>query len=313
MGCGILALMAAGALVVLVLYAWHAVLGPETGNYFDSEGVRIYYTDEGRGAPVLLVHGYACNSHLEWRKRGLTAALARDYRVISPDSRGHGRSDKPHDPGKYGVQMVEDLVRLLDHLNIEKAHVIGYSMGGFITLKLAVMHPERLLSVAPCGAGWEQPTAENLAFGEMVAKAVETGEGIGPLRTRLLGEERPVQLKEKLGTKVMLGYFNDPKALAAAMRGFHELAITESELRENRVPSLTIVGGNDGFLSVARLLTEHMGNHKLVVLEGKDHSTTPVAVSFIEELRIFLATHASISQADTTSLHSFFICKNYLD
>ncbi len=80
--------------------------------------------------------------------------LSRRYRVIALDNRGHGKSDKPYDPAQYGLELVDDVVRLMDHLGIAKAHVVGYSLGGFITLKLALRHPERLLSAAPCGAGW---------------------------------------------------------------------------------------------------------------------------------------------------------------
>src|SRR5438874_13518496 len=86
--------------------------------YFDSNGVKIRYTDQGKGEPVLLIHGFGANAEVQWALPGVLKDLARDYRVIAYDNRGHGKSGKPHDAKKYGMEMVEDAVRLLDHLKI---------------------------------------------------------------------------------------------------------------------------------------------------------------------------------------------------
>lgn len=277
---------------VLLAAAWYSLSGPE-GEYFDSAGVRIHYIDEGQGVPVVLVHGFAVPAHLQWRKPGLIAALAKDYRVIALDNRGHGRSDKPHDPSQYGVQMAEDVVRLMDHLHLDKAHVVGYSMGGFITLKLVTLHPERLLSAAACGAGWLQPTEENLAFSETVAQALETRTGFGPLIKRLGLPDRPMTFRKKAELNFFLTFYHDPLALAAVSRGGAELSLTEAELRANTVPVLTIIGSEDGLLPEAEALTATMANHQLVVLEGKNHNTTSGSTPFLAELQQFLAAPAS--------------------
>ena len=105
------------------------------GAYFTSRGVTLHYTDEGRGPPVVLLHGFAVNSDLNWRLPGITADLAQDHRVISLDLRGHGLSDKPHLSEGYGLEMAVDVVALLDHLQIDRAQLVGYSLGGFIALK----------------------------------------------------------------------------------------------------------------------------------------------------------------------------------
>src|SRR6185503_733917 len=76
------------------------------------------------------------------------------YRVVAMDCRGHGQSGKPHDPGQYGLEMVRDVVRLLDHMQITRAHIVGYSMGGSIATQLLVKHPDRLRTVTLLGAGW---------------------------------------------------------------------------------------------------------------------------------------------------------------
>ena len=88
------------------------------------------------GQPVVLLHGFSGSLDTGWVETGVLPTLASDYRVIALDSRGHGKSDKPHDPQSYGLQMGQDVVRLLDHLHIARAHIVGHSMGAGITAKL---------------------------------------------------------------------------------------------------------------------------------------------------------------------------------
>ena len=101
---------------------------------FDSRGVKIHYIIEGQGEPVILVHGFTASIPVQWGLPGIISKLAKQYQVIALDNRGHGNSDKPHDPDSYGKQMPEDVLRLMDHLKIKKAHVVGYSMGGFMAV-----------------------------------------------------------------------------------------------------------------------------------------------------------------------------------
>ena len=100
---------------------------------FASNGVDIAYELYGQGDPILLIHGFASNGFVNWRSTSWVDLLEKAGRmVVTIDNRGHGKSDKPHDPEKYGLEMVRDAIRLLDHLEIKKAHVVGYSMGGLI-------------------------------------------------------------------------------------------------------------------------------------------------------------------------------------
>ena len=121
---------------------------------FDSAGVRIYYTVKGQGSPVILIHGLLSSAAINWGLPGTIDLLAKDYRVIALDCRGHGLSGKPDAADQYGVAMVEDIVRLMDHLHLEKAQVVGYSMGGMITMKLLTLHPERVSSAVLGGMGY---------------------------------------------------------------------------------------------------------------------------------------------------------------
>lgn len=285
--------IAAAILVVLVLTAaaWlvfkieHRV----EGEYFDADGVRIHYTVEGAGEPVVLVHGFAANADLNWRHPGVTRALAEDYKVIALDDRGHGLSGKPHDPAKYGIEMVEDIVRLLDHLGIEKAHVAGYSMGGFITLKLLILHPERLLSAAPCGSGWGLMDPDNKAMLDGIVQAIADDADFGPLLAALEPGGKKVGRLKTFGANLAIPHFNDTEALAAVMKSFMAFSVTEEELRANQVPVLSIVGSEDPLKRGVDALTGVLSNHETVIIDGADHMTAPARREFVSALKEFFA------------------------
>ncbi len=98
-GGGTIAALCGVAIVVVAFLLIHRI----EGEYFDSDGVRIHYKVEGKGQPVILVHGVAANADLNWRYPGVIRFLAKDFKVITFDMRGHGLSDKPTDPKQYGT------------------------------------------------------------------------------------------------------------------------------------------------------------------------------------------------------------------
>ena len=161
----------------LALALCSSVARAEEGS-FDSKGVKIRYKTAGKGEPVVLIHAFAASAEMcdnnPQTKTKVFSELAKQFRVIALDCRGHGKSDKPHDPKLYGQEMVEDVVRLLDHLRVEKAHVVGYSMGAEIAGHLLVAHPERLHSVT-LGGGVPsfELSKESLALVDLVAKSLE--------------------------------------------------------------------------------------------------------------------------------------------
>ena len=122
--------------------------------FFDAKGVRIHFLIEGTGEPVVLIHGLDSSARINWQMPGTIDALAKDHQVIAIDLPGYGESDKPADPSAYGEQWVDDVILLLDHLNIRKAHIVGYSMGGMVALKLIAEHPDRVISGTLGGMGW---------------------------------------------------------------------------------------------------------------------------------------------------------------
>jgi len=266
------------------------------GEYFDSDGVRIHFVDEGSGEPVILIHGFAANIDLNWRKNGIMDALKQDFRVVALDNRGHGLSDKPHTADKYGVNMVEDVIRLMDHLKIPKAHVVGYSMGGFITLKLITTHPDRLLSAAPCAAGWEAPENNREVLDGLVA-SLEKGGDFGPLIRRLEpGGADPGRLRIAIAS-MFIGIMNDKMALAQIMKRFEDNQLKEEELRANKVPTISIVGTEDPLKKGIDNMVGVMGAHETAFIEGADHITTLASPKYCKEyinvLRAFLLKHSA--------------------
>jgi pimeloyl-ACP methyl ester carboxylesterase len=259
---------------------------------FDPAGVKLHYIDEGQGEAVLLVHGFAINSRLQWYFSNIAQTLAKKYHVISLDCRGHGLSGKPHDPKLYGQQMAEDVIRLLDHLKIRKAHVVGYSMGGYIVLNLLATHPDRLLSVTTGGAG--VPRTVDVDFLNKLADALEQGKGMGLLLRRLSAPGQPEPSAEDIKrANRLLSMFNDPKALAAAIRSLKNLAPPEKALEENKVPVLAIVGALDPLKSQVDEMKGRLADLKTVVIRGADHMDAFEKPQFLSALTDFLAAHST--------------------
>jgi hypothetical protein len=135
--------------------------------------VKLCYFDVGAGEPVVMLHGFTINSQINWELSGIVPKLRNDFRVIALDVRGHGGSEKPHDPNKYGAEMIEDVVRLLDHLD-PRAHIVGYSME---------LHHEppagdasqRFITATLGGAGWGR--VEQTDFLDDLAESWRRGRG----------------------------------------------------------------------------------------------------------------------------------------
>lgn len=259
--------------------------------YFDSNGVKIHYIVEGEGEPVLLIHGFSASIPTQWGMPGIIRNLSQKYKVIALDNRGHGMSEKPHDPALYGDEMVMDAVRLLDHLKIEKAHVVGYSMGGFITMRLIVKHPERLLSASPCGAGWGQKDNPRMGSLLELADSLEQGKGFAPLFNTLTPEGQPKMSEQQLANmNRMMTSMNDVNALAACVRGMlRDLYQTEEQLRANKVPTLAIIGGKDPIKQNLDPMVGIMSNLEVIVLEDADHMSAFNKPEFVQGLLDFLA------------------------
>jgi pimeloyl-ACP methyl ester carboxylesterase len=236
-----------------------------------------------------LLHGLGVQGDLNWRWPGVVWSLARDFCVITLDLRGHGLSEKPHGVWAYGAEMVRDAVRLLDHLGIRKAHVAGYSLGGFIALKLAATRSDRLTSAAILGAGWEAPGNPALVgILDRLAADLEAGRGIGPLNLYLEGDWPTPGRLQDLSLRLMTSWLNDGEALAGLVRSLPEIVLDETELRRITVPVCGIVGSRDAFRPGAEALTGRLARYELTTIEGADHLTALLYQRTRRALRDFL-------------------------
>ena len=140
--------------------------------YATNRGFRIAFEVSGEGPAVLLQHGLL-SGRASWRANGFVGALEPDFMVVTVDSLGHGDSDKPTDARAYRREArAEDLAAVLDALAVPRAHVVGYSMGGWMAAAFAARHSGRLLSLTL--GGWDPVhgrTAPEIDFGMVVAGA----------------------------------------------------------------------------------------------------------------------------------------------
>jgi pimeloyl-ACP methyl ester carboxylesterase len=270
-----------------------AGIGRANEGYFDSSGVQIHYLIEGKGEPVLLIHGFAINAKLQWGQPGILRALAKDHLVIALDVRGHGKSDKPKEVQKYGTEMVEDVVRLLDHLRIKKAHVVGYSMGALITGKLLATHPDRLLSATLAGCGVLPEGAELPPFVGKLAESLEEGKGLGPLLQALSSSEKSKPSAVTMQILNSLVVRDNGKALAAVVRSWKTLGVSKEQLKANKVPTLALIGAKDPLKKSIDLIKDDMNSLEVVVIGGGGHLSTYYNPKFIRTLRRFLNEHKS--------------------
>jgi pimeloyl-ACP methyl ester carboxylesterase len=244
---------------------------------FNSDGIEIAYLDEGEGDPILLIHGFASNASVNWVDPGWVRLLVRDgRRVIAIDNRGHGRSAKLYDPQQYGAPaMAEDARRLLDHLGIARADVMGYSMGARITAFLAIAHPGRVRSVV---------------FGGLGANMVRPMAGTGPIAAALLA---PTIDDVSNATARTFRAFaestrSDLKALATCIRSSRE-PITPQALQQLRCPVLVAVGSDDVIGGSAVELARIIPGAEALVIEGRDHMKAVGDRQFKDGVLAFLA------------------------
>jgi len=268
-----------------------------TEGVFDSNGVKIRYVIEGKGESVVLIHGWMADSSMWGRDRSgntkLNTAGTEGFQLIALDCRGHGQSDKPHDPKQYGAEMAADVVRLLDHLKIEKAHLVGYSSGAFIAGKVAATHPKRVLSVvyagqAPLVAGLKSSGSSEV---DIFAKAVDKGGELGSYIIAVTppGKPKPTEALANAMARFMFGG-KDVKAFAAAGRSFKDLEVTPKQLRKCKAPVLFIHGGNESDYVKDRVaaVRKLLGRGELKIVAGGDHSTTLIKPEFGSAVLEFL-------------------------
>lgn len=263
---------------------------------FDSAGVPIRFLEEGTGEPVILIHGYTTNTERQWVQTGVFAAVAGRYRAIALDARGHGQSGKPHDRAAYGPEMGRDISRLMDHLSIPRAHIVGYSMGAHIVAQLATLEPQRFLTLtlggAPGRLGW---TAEDQR--RVDVEAAEMDEGL--LRSQFIrlwprDRQPPSEAEIRADSERRLAG-QDARALAAVRRSNPDQVVPIERLAAVTMPVLGIVGTADPYLRGFEQLKAAMPALQLVTIPGASHGSAPGTPQFREALLAFLQAHPASS------------------
>lgn len=258
------------------------------GKFLDSNGVRIHFVDLGEGEPVILMHGLNSELTESWFDSGVAdRLLGAGYRVLALDARAHGSSGTPHDPAQYGPEMSLDIARLMAHVGIDKAHIVGYSMGGAIVAKLRDLRPELFLTLTVGGRGWDKPS-DSHAFLLELADSLERGGGFMPLY-RVLYPDWTDEAREARNATT-LANVPDVQALVAYFRGFN-FGVSEESLRSNKVPSLAIVGASDPVKASVDELKAVMSNLETVVIPEADHLEAVPHPMFAASLVEFFRRH----------------------
>jgi pimeloyl-ACP methyl ester carboxylesterase len=232
-----------------------AAVEAKHGNFTASDGVRIHYLEAGQGSPVVLIHGYTGSAEGNWFINGVADALAKNHRVVAIDCRGHGKSDKPHDPEKYGPQMVADVLEMMDHLKIDKAHVHGYSMGGFIVTQLLASAPERFVTASYGGSG--VPEVEE------------------KYKEQVPADEQGVDPREAEASKTLRDSPNRDDDALQAVRQYPWKPGERGtiELTSITIPILAINGQFDRPNAKTHRMQRELADFTAVVLPGKSHLT----------------------------------------
>jgi len=235
---------------------------------FTSGGLEIAYDDiaptgEAAGTAVL-IHGFATNRAEMWRRLGWYGALERKgYRTIALDLRGHGESAKPRDPADYGgAALLADVLELMNHLGVRRAHLMGYSMGARLALQMALAQPDRVDHLILGGVG-----------GRILAGGHDEDEG--PRMT--MAEAMAAESAEAIPDPTLRGFRlfaesqgEDLAALAAFCRA-SVAPLEAADLGRLAAPSLVVAGAHDALIGDPQDLAYAIPGARLTILPGCDH------------------------------------------
>ena len=244
---------------------------------FHNGSVEIAYHDEGEGDPIVLVHGFASTKNVNWIYPSWISTLTKaGRRVVALDNRGHGESSKLYDPEEYHIgTMAGDVRALMDHLGIDRADIMGYSLGSRIAAYLATRDPQRLRSLIIAGLG--MGLVEGGGPGENVALALEAGsiddvtDPVGKTFRAFADQTR-----------------SDRRALAACLRGSRRL-MTRDEAATIKGPVLIAVGTKDDVAGSPHRLAEVITQAEVLDIPDRDHMRTVGDRVYKEGVLEFLA------------------------
>jgi pimeloyl-ACP methyl ester carboxylesterase len=239
------------------------------------DGVELAYQLAGQGRPVVLLHGFAADSERNWVRPGVVTALeAAGRQTVLLDARGHGRSEKPHEPAAYAAgAMARDVLCLLEHLRLENVDVCGYSMGARTAMTLAASG-DRMRSAVFGGVG------RRLGSRAMAERAPTIGAGL--LATDTGSIDDPV-------ARAFRQFADSTGADLAALSAFQRSgAFPRTDLSTISVPTLVIAGADDRLAGSPHELAERIPGAEVRVVSG-DHLSAVFDPAFAEAIVDFLA------------------------
>jgi pimeloyl-ACP methyl ester carboxylesterase len=245
---------------------------------FTADGVTLRYRDAGTGDALILIHGYS--AALE-SMTGIAHALPQEYRTIALDIRGFGRSTKFADPARFGQLMVDDVVRLMDHLKIARAHILGHSMGALIAANVAARYPDRVSSAVLVAGPFYADEATFTRETSRWVTDLESGAGLKNFMLWLFPAFKP-EMAAGFNAQVMKA--NDQGSLIAVMRSLPKLTIAGLPQNGNKV--LLVAGTGDPLFPLSPAFAKQSPGARMVEITGADHVAVilnPAAVTAIRE------------------------------
>jgi len=253
---------------------------PVDGYFTTKDGVKIHYITQGKGTPVVLIHGYTGSAQGNWFSNGVAEALAKNHLVVAIDCRNHGKSDKPqlNGPGK-----AEDVIEMMDHLKIQKAHFHGYSMGGGIIGRLLALIPDRMITAAFGGSGIQEVDTE------MRAKVPADKQGRDPqedeVSKRLRIRHAMDNGMSKEEAEKLAATPPQPRPTAGTGAGGAAAPAASGpqlDLTKLNIPMLAINGEFDRPMAKTHRMWREVNNFTNVILPGKSHLTA-IASGYIPQ------------------------------
>jgi len=245
------------------------------------DGVKLYYEETGAGAPIVFVHEFAAD-HRSWEPQ--MRHFGQRYRCITYSARGYPPSDVPEKPESYSQdRAADDIAAIMDHLKLDKAHIVGLSMGGFATLHFGFRHPHRALSLVVGGCGYGAEKDQQAKFRsevEVVAKALKE-EGMqkfaekyayGPTRVQFENKDPRgfAQFKKELGEHSALGSANTQIGVQGQRPSLYDLS---DKMRALTIPTLILTGDEDWpCLTPSVLMKREIPSAALAVMPNCGHT-----------------------------------------
>lgn len=241
----------------------------------NANGNELFYFTAGTGKPIVLVHGFASNHQVNWINTGWVKWFTdRGRQVVAMDLRGHGKSEKFHSPDDYHPRLMGgDVMALMDHLGIDRADLMGYSMGGWISSHLMITHPGRFNAVVLGGIGDNLLNFDNRS--EKIAQALTT-----PYPDQIT---QPF-LQAVRGFADLLG--NDIRALSACTRGVYKTG--EPDFSGASRPVLLITGAQDDVAGAPDRFTRMIPGARKIIVPACDHLTALTRRAYKEAVIQFL-------------------------